>query len=58
MEGDDFPTIAREIVGYLVRSGQLPVDSVEPVLRILLKKHKHNIEITLWEKLQHSARGV
>ena len=57
VEGDDYPAIAQEIVDYLVRSGQLPEESTELVRRILLKKHKHNIEITLWEKLQNSARG-
>ena len=55
LQGDDFPTIAMEIVDTLISSGQLPRDQKEPVLRILLKKHKHSNDITLWEKLKQSA---
>ena len=55
LQGEDFPTIANEIVDTLISSGQLPHKQREPVLRILLKKHKHSNDITLWEKLKQSA---
>ena len=55
VEGEDFPSIAEDIVEALITSGQLPPEQREPVLRILLKKHKHSNDITLWEKLKKSA---
>ena len=55
VEGEDFPSIAEEIVEALITSDQLPREQKEPVLRILLKKHKHSNDITLWEKLKKSA---
>ena len=39
----------------LVFSGQLEPELIEPVLRVLCKKHKHQIDVTLWEKLKNSA---
>ena len=54
-KGEQFPEIAEDIVETLVSSGQLPVSSKEPVLKILLKKHKHTHENTLWDKLRQSA---
>ena len=55
VEGEDFPTIAKKIANNLVRSGQLPSDRVELILRVLCKKHKHQHEVTLWEKLKNAA---
>ncbi len=55
VEGEDFPTIANQIVEKLISSNQLDQTQRESVLRILLKKHKHSNDITLWEKLKKSA---
>ena len=55
VEGDDFPSIVREIVTALVDSGMLPPDSVDPVTQVLYKRHKHASHITLWEKLKKAA---
>ncbi len=55
VKGEDFPTIANEIVETLLSSGQLPWKQRESVLKILLKKHKHSNDITLWDKLKQSA---
>ena len=55
VEGDDFPTIVREIVTAMVTTGMLPEESVDPVTQVLYKRHKHASHITLWEKLKKAA---
>ena len=57
VDGDDFPHIAQEIVNNLVLHGQLPPEHTDAVLRVLLKKHKHTHDVTLWEKMKQSALG-
>ena len=57
VDGEDFPQIAQEITTNLVSSGQLPPEHTDAVLRVLLKKHKHTHDETLWEKVKHSALG-
>lgn len=55
VDGEDFPQIAEEIASNLVASGQLPAQHMDAVLRVLLKKHKHTHDATLWEKVKQSA---
>ena len=55
VEGDDFPHIAQEITNNLLLSGQLPLEHTDAMLRVLLKKHKHTHDVTLWEKMKQSA---
>ena len=57
VEGEDFPSIAQEITRQLVLSGQLPPEHTESLLKVLLKKHKHTHDVTLWEKMKQSALG-
>ena len=57
VDGEDFPYIAQEITSNLVLSGQLPPEHTDAVLKVLLKKHKHTHDITLWEKMKQSALG-
>ena len=55
VEGDDFPTIVREIVTSLVAMGMLPEECVEPVTQVLYMRHRHASNITLWDKLKKAA---
>ena len=55
VDGDDFPALAQEITSELVLSGQLPPEHTDAVLRVLLKKHKHTHDESLWERMKHSA---
>ena len=55
VEGENFPQIASKITSHLVLSGQLPREHTDSMLRVLLKKHKHTHDITLWEKMKQSA---
>lgn len=57
VDGEDFPYIAQDITSNLVLSGQLPPEHTEAVLKVLLKKHKHTHDKTLWEKMKQSALG-
>ena len=53
--GDDFPTIANEIVSSLVLGDMIPQKAADSVLKILLRKHKHRSDATLWDRLKQSA---
>ena len=55
VEGDNFPTIVKEIVSSLVATGMLPEESVEPVTQVLYMRHKHASKVTLWDKLKKTA---
>ena len=55
VEGENFPEIAQEITSNLVLSGKLPPEHTDAVLKVLLKKHKHTHDVTLWEKMKQSA---
>lgn len=57
LEGEAFPSIVDSIVLNLVKSHLLPVEASAQVRTLLLMKHKHTSEATLWEKIKNSATG-
>ena len=57
MSGDDFPSIVDIIVDSLAASDLLPKNNMNPVRKLLLKKHKHTIGTTIWDHIKHSAAG-
>ena len=57
VEGEDFPSIAQEVTRHLVISGQLPPEHTDSMLKVLLKRHKHTNDVTLWDRMKQSALG-
>ena len=57
-EGLTFVEIVDDIMSGLVSSCCLPTESAQQVRTLLLTKHKHTNDTSLWEKLIHSATGT
>lgn len=57
VEGEDFPSIVQEVTRHLVISGQLPPEHTDSFLKVLLKRHKHTHDVTLWDRMKQSALG-
>ncbi len=58
LEGETFPAIVDQIVSGLAVSGALPAGCCDQVRMLLLKKHRHSHDTSLWEKIKNSAAGV
>ena len=48
VNGEDFPSIVDQILDSLVMSNLLLMKSVDQLRTLLLKKHKHTNDSTLW----------
>ena len=57
VKGSCFLAIVDEIVANVVESGGLAAECADQVRMLLLKKHKHTNDTTLWEKIKNSATG-
>lgn len=55
LEGETFPAIVDQIVSGLAVSGALPAGCCDQVRMLLLKKHRHSHDTSLWEKIKTSA---